>query len=439
MLITRLFLLLFLPITAFAQSLEIHTINIGHGDATLVLVRNMDSLKKAFTMAGVGYPADNLNYLDTALTKGVMLRGTVKKAVLIDFGNGTKQGNKIIEHLQNMGIEKSDTLTALILTHNHKDHYGGFKTIINIGDYKAPVYYRGDGKLKDSKVAGPMFNTGFKTPAGKSLNVVDVTNTQIDLGNIAGQNIYLTAVSSDGYIYRSGKKNRILSNNENDYGCSWLLQYGAFRYFIGGDISGASSGSSYSNIEEPLADSLKKYDPASFLSFINTKDTVHKGHICAFKVDHHGSGHSSSPYFLHSISPLAAITSCGADYDHPTLEFTERLRDSLKLRPTDLIRHPNSLKNWYFTSLLPGFKDRRDSIGTPADPGIIGGNITLIVDDNNISTQSRYEIRWDGNYDPSMVTGKGKPLKIMRSPNPPGNKIYECHKVSGSATYFIQK
>jgi competence protein ComEC len=437
MLFIRSLFLLFIPSFLCAQSVEVHTINIGHGDATLIIVRDITALKATLTAKGVGLAPNPIDYLDSALARDVVLDGTVSKAILIDFGDGEKQGKKIIDRMEKLGLPKGSKLDAFIVTHNHKDHYGGFKAVVSLGKYKGDVYYRGERKLP----GGSAFSSGFKnicSTYGLTVRIADVSSTQIDLGIVSGQQSYLTAVSSDGYVLKSKVAgNQILTNNQNDYGCSWVIQYGAFRYFIGGDISGSDI-SAYKNVETPLVDSLVKYDKASFTEF-NTTTPLRKGHICAFKVDHHGSRNSSNPHFLYNISPLVAFVSCGASHDHPHKETIEIFSNRLQPNPRDTTTRTNSLRNWFLTSLLSGFTDSRASIGTTGNPGIIGGNIVLIVDDNNIATQSKYKVQWDAEKDVSMVTSStaGSRTKVMRTPNAAGSKTYECHKSTGVAPFYF--
>ncbi len=416
--------------TLFSQSIEVHTINVGHGDASLIVVRDVALLKTRLQAAGHTLPTDELHLLDSAIEKGILLQNTVKKAVLVDAGDGNAQGDKIARYLEKMGIETRDSLTAFILTHNHKDHYGGFRALMAAGDYNTEIYYRGNAK---PVADGPGFKNNFLSVSSKSglpLHEVDITTTDLDLGTANGNPIKLTAVSSNGYVYKSKPpNNQINSNNQNDHGCSWILQYGAFRYFIGGDLSGANI-SSYKDMETPLVDSLVKYDKAVFTDYTNRTTPVRKGHICGFKVDHHGSRHSTNPWFLYNMSPKVAFISCGAQHGHPNVEVIDNFIDSLPY-PSKTSTTANSLKNWYLTSLKSDWKDKRDSIGKTGNPGIISGNIVLVVDDKDISNKSRYVVQWDGENDADMVSKS----KDMRKANLPGKTLYECHHAN-TINYF---
>lgn len=442
--IQLLFLLLLSPSLLRGQSLEIHTINVGQGDASLIIVRNVDSLKDRLTRKGISVSSIPTDMLDSAKSNHIILHGTVKEAVLVDFGVGPKQGDKVVRYLTQMGINPGDNLTAIVLTHNHQDHYGGFAALMASGRYKAPVYYRG----VNPPFAGPAFKKIFLDICKKHsliLDSVDVTRSEIDLGTGLGLNkwpIKLTAVTSDGYVYKKNSTSiRVRANNQNDYGCSWILQYGAFRHFIGGDISGFSSGS-YQDLESSLADSLAKYDQSIFTD--SAGNAIGKGHICSFKVNHHGSQESSNPWFLYTLSPRVAFISCGAasKYDHPKRDVIKDFIGPLDISTWDaskVIPVPSSLKKWYLTSLSEKLGDIRDSIGHSTNKGIIAGNITLIVDDakNDIGT-SAFKVQWDGDLDLSMVTSDMSKVSLMRKPNAAGANFYECHDAKISdIKYFV--
>jgi hypothetical protein len=118
-------------------------------------------------------------------------------------------------------------------------------------------------------------------------------------------------------------------------------------------------------------------------------------------------------------------------HGHPNVEVIDNFINPLPY-PSGMTS-PNPLKNWYLTSLKKDWKDKRDSIGTAGNSGIIGGNVLLVVGDNLIQKQSRYNVHWDGELDPDVVSSSAD----MRKPNLPGNQIFECHQAT-SIHYFKQ-
>lgn len=427
-------LLVCLPFSAVrGQTLEIHTINVGHGDAGLIVVRDTAQLNANIKNEGFALPPDPLNLLNYAITNSVELDNTVRQAYLIDYGDGSEQGVKIAEYLVKVGV---DHVTGLILSHNHKDHYGGFKSMVTEGLVTAPnAYYRGNIPLKGS--------SGFKknfldvcTANGITVNTVTAAATNLNLGTFNGQTIRLTAVAANGYVLKT-PTSQLVSSSQNDYGCGWVVQYGAFRFFTGGDLSGFDA-SSYTNVETPLADKLVLHDLSTFTNWAGTA-AVPKGHVCALKLNHHGSKHSSNAWFLHKLSPRAAFISCGEKHGHPNLEVISDLIGPLDISDWthvvgDMV--PSSLQRFYLTALRTNWGDARDSIGVGASTGTIGGNLILIVNDANIATQSEYKVWWDGEKDMRMVSSSTKAAD-MRNPNAAGSVLHQCHKAT-VLQYFTQ-
>src|SRR6185295_15004880 len=90
-----------------------------------------------------------------------------------------------------------------------------------------------------------------------------------------------------------------------------LLRFGAFDYFIGGDLSSAWSvspfGYAYHDVETAVARGLPDVD--------------------VYRVDHHGSDHSSNPTLLAQLDPEVSIVSVGEGnpFGHPRPETVTRL------------------------------------------------------------------------------------------------------------------
>jgi glyoxylase-like metal-dependent hydrolase (beta-lactamase superfamily II) len=54
----------------------------------------------------------------------VLLVNSGQHQVLVDTGNGSARGGRLVEHLRAVGIEP-ETITTVIITHGHGDHVGG--------------------------------------------------------------------------------------------------------------------------------------------------------------------------------------------------------------------------------------------------------------------------------------------------------------------------
>lgn len=429
--------------TAYPQTLEIHQMTIGAGDAALIVVRDTALLRQALqTNPNIVIPSNKLLWLKLAIDSNVVLNGTVKKAVLIDAGKGAVQADKINGYMKKTGVIK---LNYTVLSHYHDDHFGGFAKLFQTYKYYPDTAYDRGYDNKAPKPPPKCRNGYIKLLNNKGVPRIrtDAGITDVRLGANGGQNIQLTCVAASGYVLGEDIATTpwLGSNDENDYSVGWILQYGAFRFFTGGDLNGLFPkipGETY------LADSLAVHDKSTFTNLNGT--ALDSGHVCSFKLDHHGGAESTNDYFLSIMRPSTAITSCGysRSYFHPRIPVISVI-DSMTGSKWDIsdwttynpIR-TNTIKNCYFTALMdttaylagfPGLSPAQKAIytnlGNPAlSYGVIAGDVVVIVDDNNISTQSNYLVYWNGDNSATVVTGK------VRTPNAAGTKYYQCHRAT---------
>jgi len=189
----------------FAQQLEIHHINVGQGDATLII-----------SPTGV--------------------------TMLIDAGNWSDGTNIICPYLDSLGITK---LNYVVCSHYHTDHLGGLDEVIShLGVSNIDtVYDRGSGS--------PLPRTqGFF----EYITAAEATGRRyaITLGQILnlGGGVTMKCVATNGEVINFGTVSNATSS-ENDLSIGWLLNYDKFQYFTGGDLGGDTS--SYADNETPLA------------------------------------------------------------------------------------------------------------------------------------------------------------------------------------------
>jgi beta-lactamase superfamily II metal-dependent hydrolase len=129
--------------------------------------------------------------------------------------------------------------------------------------------------------------------------------------------------------------------SENDYSIAIRFGFGDYRYATAGDTDGvygtSAFGYSYNDVEAELAPRI--------------------GVVDTMRVNHQGSGHSSSDLYVETLAPETAIISCGNNsYGHPANRVLDVLRNV-----------PNSLgtgADIYLTN-NPCDDDERD--GTPID------------------------------------------------------------------------
>jgi len=384
-----------------AQTVEIHQIDVGTGDAALINIK------------------DNMN--------------VIQYSILIDAGE-TNMNENVIQYIKAKAKQSGvyTYLDYIIVSHYHSDHLGGLvgqKVTYTtdptnprkrrkcepyysgvLGDTSIKVFAvldkgssepQGDSELytKYKQLAGARRTTvGAFTvgsifgrdsitaprtfppplPAFQNLSLGGFINLGRDANNIP---IRLRLVLADSKVYYPGGPGNVYNvadtlgqygvnlrkkrPNPNNWGLGWVLEYGAFRYYTAGDVGGYNSndgtctscGSSYFDIETPMS----KAFPIMYAQPANAK-----GHICAQKVSHHGSCCSSNPTFLDTLKSSFAVISSGPSnkFGHPTQEVISRLE---KMRwHRDSLRR-DSLQAYLMTELF--FPNRDITLSTGSTSG----------------------------------------------------------------------
>jgi beta-lactamase superfamily II metal-dependent hydrolase len=99
--------------------------------------------------------------------------------------------------------------------------------------------------------------------------------------------------------------------SENDYSIGIRFQYGDYVYATAGDTDGeyatSGFGYTYNDVEASMIDAF--------------------GDVATMRVNHHGSGHSSSQVYVDALAPETAVIQCGNNsYGHPDNRVLDALR-----------------------------------------------------------------------------------------------------------------
>lgn len=250
--------------------LKIFPIDIGQGDATLVI-------------------------------------GPSGKTLLIDAGPKESGVSKILPLLNALEVTHLDWMVA---THYDADHIGGIAEVLKGGDQvlgteddfipTQGIFDRGDFTEKST----PTFS-GY-------LQTTDPYREEAFPGMIfpLGDGASAKVIVVNGN-YSDGRSIHLNPDEENDACIGLLIQYGDFQYFTAGDLTGGGSPGGY-----------ETKDMESITGEI-------LGDIDVLHVGHHGSLTSTNEVFLDEITPEAAIISVGKDndYGHPTSTVLNRLEE----------------------------------------------------------------------------------------------------------------
>lgn len=264
-------------------NLEIHHINIGQGDATLIVS-----------------PAGKSLLFDA----GESTWNSSTKAQIIGPYIGTVLGCKSLDyvlishfHLDHIGyagygglwhlVEKQGFSVGTTLVRNYQNYLGD--TSGTFTNWKA--YLEGAGQAKLHPVTA-LEGTG-----------------QVNLG--ANVSVNILALDGNGALLPGNFQGDSHPPSENDYSIGAVLSYGQFDEWIGGDLSGAYEvggfGYTYHDIELGAAPEI--------------------GDVDVYRVNHHGSAHSSSATFISQLDPEISILSLGNSnsYGHPAQPVMDRL------------------------------------------------------------------------------------------------------------------
>jgi beta-lactamase superfamily II metal-dependent hydrolase len=196
----------------FAQQLEIHHIDVGQADATLI-------------------------------------KSPTGVTMLIDAGNDGNGTSIVRPYLTSLGVTY---LNYIVCSHYHADHLGGLDEIINsFGTANiGAIYDRGsDAPLPTSTAYNNYVSAANAT--GKRYKIA--LGQILDLGG----GVTIKCVATDGEVINYGVVPGA-SGSENDLSVGWKLNYNSFQYFTGGDLGGESS--TYGDSETPLAPQVGDVD-----------------------------------------------------------------------------------------------------------------------------------------------------------------------------------
>ncbi|GLO47564.1 ComEC/Rec2 family competence protein [Pseudomonas putida] len=356
-----------------AWSLEIHHIDVKKaGDATLIVAKNPENAE-----------------------------GQRVRAVLIDGGRKDAAPHVYSYITDKAGLAKVD---AVVVTHYDGDHLGGVAALLEkpVTTFDtARVYDRGwpalgpsdlylryltsinrkpernrvtravqAADLKPSITSSMVSKTGSPAvPAGATAFQVSqainqapqwlLSGPQAELLQLSGDRApTLTCIACNQWVQRPNgtpvKAAQGVSEAENACSLAFLLRFGEFTYYIGGDI------------EDP--------QEALIAQLANPNDDA-AGRVLVVKASHHGADTATSAQFLQRMRPLAVMVSnsTGNQHGHPAAATVDVLNGYPRgngVTPPPPPASPGRPRRTYFT----GFDSAENMSNAFVTLGIVAGD-----------------------------------------------------------------
>lgn len=310
---------------AAAQDLEIVHINVGQGDATLILGPQPPTGNRVailFDAGNISNPGGGVrvaavlaqrniraldyvivSHYDTDHTSGIVAEGNhghsfllgpnnVPGAVGDDDGDGTANwlGDQPFVSPDPQELGRGDDVVI--------------RRCVDPGDESPPTPQSYQKYLGMARAV----------PQRVSLtDLASVNGFEIDLGGGAR----FVALAANGFV--RGRPTRVPNvGTENERSLSLLLTHGRFQYLISGDLIGRTAGQEDARVDAAVADYLR----ANSISV----DVLH--------ANHHGADNASATEFLEVVRPEVVIISAGNgnSHGHPRAAALERLAAAGALR-----------------------------------------------------------------------------------------------------------
>lgn len=269
----------------------------------------MPDLADAFG-PGVEAGADNAGetmrivFIDVGQGDATLVVSPEGKAVLIDAGPDGAGTGAVLPAMNRAGVGE---LEAIIVTHYHADHVGGVAQVMHGKDTiagtaddivpKKGIYDRGGSYEEYS------YEWSTYSAATQGMRHTLYPGDVITFGEVS-----LTVVAVHGEL-SDGTTVPNEYHDENAASIALVIEYGAFRMFVGGDLTGGGGTPPYEtpDVETAVGNLV--------------------GDVDVLQVNHHGSTTSTNQAFLDHLSPEIAIISCGDDNDyfHPHASVIDRL------------------------------------------------------------------------------------------------------------------
>ncbi len=267
------------------------------------MLRRLIPLLLALGASGATLTAQDLEvwFLDVGQGDATLLRSPTGQTFLLDGGENGMGYAVVVPLLQSLGVSQLDYVGA---SHYHADHVGGLDEVWNAGIHASVALDRGTSNTPGTQ--------SYQDYASRYAGV----RQTVQPGQVVnlGGGVTLTCLVVEGRLMGGGSVNIGGSSQwENSASIAWLVEYGDFDLFLGGDLTGGGNGTT--DVESSVA-------PLA-------------GDVEVYQANHHGSRTSSNSAFVNTIRPEFVVFPCGSAnvYGFPKQEVIDRLNTASRCIP----------------------------------------------------------------------------------------------------------
>jgi beta-lactamase superfamily II metal-dependent hydrolase len=261
-----------------------------------------------------------IHHIDIGQADSTLIVGPTGRTLLVDAGeaywNSHQKADIIGPYIE--GVLGCKELNYVLITHFHLDHigyvdYGGLWHLVEVQGFTVGQMLHRDYNSYLGRSSGTFDNwvTYLEGAGQASLHpILAVEGTgQVDLGS--GVTFNIVTKDGNGDLIPGDFSGDASPPSENDYSVGSVLSYGDFDEWLGGDLDGQMYGGefgyTYHDIETGVA--------------------IEVGDVDVYRVNHHGSDHSNNPTFVNQLDPEVSIISVGDGntYGHPRQTVMDRL------------------------------------------------------------------------------------------------------------------
>lgn len=379
--------------------LEIHHINVKQKDVTLIVLRDLNTLRTLLPEVTTGISDDEQeDLLPYAIAHHVNLEDTVIGAVLIDEGN-TEYEADVMRYLETYGVVLERTKDGVCVIDTYCDDINENK-VEHVFEKEKSIDAVFQKYQKDTYKFTSLKEMKHKTlKVGDTISIASYENQKLEITCVMDGRLVLK--DKETKLLGSLEKKQVITEQKENSQC-FMVEFGEFRYFIGGEITGDEDllgvyesrlekfiTSAHSDIESDLS--------KAFMSIYKRRVCFNtpEGHVCGFRLNRHGSSASNTTKFLRTMEPVIGVITGATDYKfhaYPSQEVLDRVN---KEKTPDWDGIPNSLNQVYITEMAADFPGYRRNI---RDAKIVG----------DIIIRPEYL-----NYKEDQVEKKNRPIHIQ--------------------------